>query len=289
MESTHQWISASAAIFIPVSAPRRAKRTADRVRRLRRSALPTAPVSSASFRPADLPKPGATASASIVLAWCLGRGRRHLQVPDGFKIELFAEGLSGPRQMRVAPNGDVFVAETSAGRIRVLRPGKDGAKPVVKRNLCRQSRQAVRNCVLPERRQAEMGLYRQYRQRRSLSLSRGRHQGRRQAGDDRAPSSRMATGIRPATSSLRETTSRCSSRSARLATTAKGMGSPPGGTASVDRASTRLAPASGDETDRAGVLAFDPDGRTRAFSRPASAIASASRPSRNRRPLLLDQ
>jgi glucose/arabinose dehydrogenase len=51
------------------------------------------------------------------------------QVPDGFKIALFAQGLSGPRQMRVAPNGDIFIAETRAGRIRVLRAADGEAKP----------------------------------------------------------------------------------------------------------------------------------------------------------------
>lgn len=81
------------------------------------------------IRPADLPKPGATASASNSSRVVPRPPSAMPQVPAGFKIELFAEGLSGPRQMRVAPNGDIFVAETNAGRIRVLRPGKDGAKP----------------------------------------------------------------------------------------------------------------------------------------------------------------
>jgi glucose/arabinose dehydrogenase len=79
--------------------------------------------------PADLPPPGATPSA--------GNGPRVVarpsgavpQVPPGFKVALFASGLSGPRAMRVAPNGDVFVAETRAGRIRVLRAAGGADKP----------------------------------------------------------------------------------------------------------------------------------------------------------------
>jgi len=51
-------------------------------------------------------------------------------VPPGFKVELFAEGLSGPRIIRVAPNGDILVAETRAGRIRVLHSTDGTAKPV---------------------------------------------------------------------------------------------------------------------------------------------------------------
>jgi glucose/arabinose dehydrogenase len=80
------------------------------------------------IRPQDLPAPGATASsanASRVVARPAGATP---QVPSGFKIELFAEGLSGPRIIRTAPNGDIFVAETRAGRIRVLRAADGAAK-----------------------------------------------------------------------------------------------------------------------------------------------------------------
>jgi glucose/arabinose dehydrogenase len=81
------------------------------------------------IKPEDLPKPGATASSASV-ARIVPRPRSAVpQVPAGFKIELFAEGLSGPRQMRVAPNGDVFIAETRAGRIRILRAADGNAKP----------------------------------------------------------------------------------------------------------------------------------------------------------------
>jgi glucose/arabinose dehydrogenase len=49
-----------------------------------------------------------------------------LSVPPGFQVRLFASNLSGPRLLRKAPNGDIFIAETSRGRIRVLRAA-DGA------------------------------------------------------------------------------------------------------------------------------------------------------------------
>jgi glucose/arabinose dehydrogenase len=49
-----------------------------------------------------------------------------LKVPAGFEVKLFASGLSNPRLMRVAPNGDIFIAETGPGRIRVLRPSDNG-------------------------------------------------------------------------------------------------------------------------------------------------------------------
>jgi glucose/arabinose dehydrogenase len=80
------------------------------------------------IRPEDLPRPGATPSA-VNLSRVVPRPATAVpQVPAGFKVELFAEGLNGPREMRVAPNGDIFVAEPRAGRIRVLRQADAGAK-----------------------------------------------------------------------------------------------------------------------------------------------------------------
>jgi glucose/arabinose dehydrogenase len=77
----------------------------------------------------DLPKPGATPSAASVSHVVPRSSATIPQVPAGFKIELFAEGLREPRQMRVAPNGDIFVAETESGRVRVLKDADGDAKP----------------------------------------------------------------------------------------------------------------------------------------------------------------
>jgi glucose/arabinose dehydrogenase len=81
------------------------------------------------IKPADLPKPGATPSVADFPHVVPRVSTAVPQVPPGFKVELFAEGLSGPREMRVAPNGDIFIAETRAGRIRVLRAGDGDSKP----------------------------------------------------------------------------------------------------------------------------------------------------------------
>jgi len=43
-------------------------------------------------------------------------------VPKGFAVQVFAKGLKKPRIMRIAPNGDVFVAETETGRVLIF-PG----------------------------------------------------------------------------------------------------------------------------------------------------------------------
>jgi glucose/arabinose dehydrogenase len=52
-----------------------------------------------------------------------------LLVPKGFSVAAFATGLTTPRTMRFAPNGDLFVAESNAGRIRVLRMEQDPSHP----------------------------------------------------------------------------------------------------------------------------------------------------------------
>jgi glucose/arabinose dehydrogenase len=41
-------------------------------------------------------------------------------------VDLLAEGLENPRKIVTAPNGDLFVAESGPGRVKVLRPGADG-------------------------------------------------------------------------------------------------------------------------------------------------------------------
>ncbi len=82
------------------------------------------------IKPDDLPKPGATASSANSSRVVRRPGEALPQVPAGFKVELLADGLSGPREMRTAANGDVFVAETRAGRIRVLRLSDDGSRLV---------------------------------------------------------------------------------------------------------------------------------------------------------------
>ncbi len=62
----------------------------------------------------DLPKPGDTPSGNTPG----GRGAVRPadampQAPAGFKVGMYVtDGLTTPRQMRRAPNGDIFVADT---------------------------------------------------------------------------------------------------------------------------------------------------------------------------------
>jgi glucose/arabinose dehydrogenase len=75
---------------------------------------------------ADLPAPFATTSAGNGPKTVKQPDGASLSVPPGFTVKVFASGLSNPRILRVAPNGDIFLAETGANRIRVLRAA-DGA------------------------------------------------------------------------------------------------------------------------------------------------------------------
>src|SRR5258708_1916172 len=43
------------------------------------------------------------------------------KVPPGFRLNIFASNFKRPRWLTVAPNGDIFLADTGAGEIVVLR------------------------------------------------------------------------------------------------------------------------------------------------------------------------
>ena len=50
-------------------------------------------------------------------------------------MELYATGLDNPRLLRIAPNGDIFLAESQTGKIRVFR----GVPPTASRSRPRSS------------------------------------------------------------------------------------------------------------------------------------------------------
>lgn len=77
----------------------------------------------------QLPAPYSTPSDSNgprVVVRAAGAAPR---VPPGFIAELWAVGFQTPRVIRVAPNGDVFLAETGADRVRVLRAPDGASRP----------------------------------------------------------------------------------------------------------------------------------------------------------------
>lgn len=83
------------------------------------------------LKPSDMDKPYATRS--------IDNGPRVVprpegawpKVPTGFKVTQFATGLENPRVIVTAPNGDLFVAESGPGRVRILRDANGDGKPEV--------------------------------------------------------------------------------------------------------------------------------------------------------------
>jgi glucose/arabinose dehydrogenase len=81
--------------------------------------------------PGDLPPPFATRSSGNQPRIVRRPANAWPKVPPGFVVEDFAHGLTGPRLLRTAPNGDVFVAETRTGAIKILRARASGEPATV--------------------------------------------------------------------------------------------------------------------------------------------------------------
>src|SRR5262249_27275999 len=75
------------------------------------------------IKPADLPPPNATEDATNPPRVIPRPEGAKLNLPPGFEIATFAEGeFTRPRWMALAPNGDVFLSDSSsAGKIIILR------------------------------------------------------------------------------------------------------------------------------------------------------------------------
>jgi glucose/arabinose dehydrogenase len=76
----------------------------------------------------DLPPPFSTPSAGNGPKVVARPENAWPQVPPGFKVEQYAAGLSEPRLIRTAPNGDFFVAERT-GDIKIFRGITAQGKP----------------------------------------------------------------------------------------------------------------------------------------------------------------
>jgi glucose/arabinose dehydrogenase len=69
---------------------------------------------------ADLPPPNASESVDNGPRLVPRPRGAWPQAPDGFRVDLYADGLARPRLIRAIPGGDIFVAESAAGTIRVF-------------------------------------------------------------------------------------------------------------------------------------------------------------------------
>ena len=111
----------------------------------------------------DLPPPFATESAGNGPQIVASPEGAMPKVPPGFKVERFASGLDDPRLLRVAPNGDIFIAESSANRIRVMRAADGASKPERAESFRLGPRSALRNRILASGPESQVCLCRQHR------------------------------------------------------------------------------------------------------------------------------
>jgi glucose/arabinose dehydrogenase len=211
------------------------------------------------IRPEDLPKPGATPSSANVSRVVPRPASASPRVPDGFKISLFAEGLSDPRIIRTAPNGDIFVAETRANRIRVLRPNDDGTKPVTKEIFAERLNRPFGIAFFPEGPDPQW-IY--------IANTDGVVRFPYHSGDLKAPAppetivAGLPHGYGHSTRDIAFTKDgkRMLVSVGSASNVGEGLGPPPDGL-TVWASAHPLGAAWGEETDRAAVLAFDPDGK----------------------------
>jgi len=76
----------------------------------------------------DLPAPFATPSRAERSQTVPRPEGAKLATLPGFSVDVFAEGLDGPRVIRFAPNGDMFVTESFGGFLRVFRNAPGAVK-----------------------------------------------------------------------------------------------------------------------------------------------------------------
>ena len=78
----------------------------------------------------DLPAPYASESKASRSEAAKRPAGAELKTLPGFTAEIIVSGLEGPRVIRFAPNGDLFLAESTGGRVRVLRFAPGQTAPV---------------------------------------------------------------------------------------------------------------------------------------------------------------
>jgi glucose/arabinose dehydrogenase len=212
------------------------------------------------IRPEDLPAPGATRSASNGSRIVRPPAEAVPQVPPGFKIELFAQGLSGPRTIRIAPNGDIFVVESEVGRIRIFRASDGAAKPAEEATYVGDLNYPFGIAFYPSGDDPKW-LY--------VANTDGVVRFPYRSGDLKAsgPAETIVSNLPEGGHATRDIAftkdgSRMLVSVGSGSNVGEGMGRPPGGLEAWS-SQHALGATWSYETDRAGVLSFDPDGKDR--------------------------
>ncbi len=102
------------------------------------------------IRVSDLPKPFASRSASQPPRVIQRPAKAQLEVPPGFQVQVFAQGLSRPRWLMVATNGDVFLAESYDNRIRLLRDADGDGKAEINQIFADGLNQPLGMAIAPD-------------------------------------------------------------------------------------------------------------------------------------------
>lgn len=84
------------------------------------------------IKASDLDAPNVTESASNAPGSVPMPDGAMPKVPDGFKVEMVASGITNPRVIRFAPNGDLFVANSEDGEVLVFDLDEAGGMKDVK-------------------------------------------------------------------------------------------------------------------------------------------------------------
>jgi glucose/arabinose dehydrogenase len=120
--------SSSVSVSPPAATPSPHNQAIVPVRRVQTEAIVPQPI---RITPSTLPPPYGTSSASKSPNVIPVPPNPVLQVPAGFEVSLFAEGLDNPRWLALTPTGEVLVTETRQNRIRLLRDAnQDGVAEV---------------------------------------------------------------------------------------------------------------------------------------------------------------
>src|ERR1700757_3428757 len=69
-----------------------------------------------------LPPPFATPSSTNRPRVIPQPSGAQLHVPDGFSVELFAEGFEQPRYMTLGPSNEILLSDSKGGAVYILKP-----------------------------------------------------------------------------------------------------------------------------------------------------------------------
>ena len=78
---------------------------------------------------ADLPEPNPSEAVSNAPTLTPKPADAWPKAPEGFKVDLFADGFKEPRKLFTAPNGDIFLAESGLGEIEIFHGMTADGKP----------------------------------------------------------------------------------------------------------------------------------------------------------------